>query len=80
MTRFEKVLAAANWSTARTSRNSKGIVGRVGADGGKVGRSLSKGLGDLYQRVIADPTNSGVSFSANSADSDTKLGPAHHGR
>ena len=33
-------------------------------DGRKVGHSFSKGLVDLYQRVIAGPTNSGVSFSA----------------
>ena len=79
MTWFEKVLAAANWSTARTPRYSKGIVGRVGADGRKVGHSLSKGLVDLYQRVIADPTNSGVRLLANSGDSDTKL-RVHHGR
>ena len=39
------------------------IVGRVGADGRKVGHSFSKGLGDLYQRVIAGLTSSGVSFS-----------------
>ena len=33
---------------------------------------LSKGLVALYQRVIADPTNSGVVSRANSCDSDTK--------
>ena len=36
------------------------IVGRVGAAGRKVEHSFSKGLVALYQRVIADPTNSGV--------------------
>jgi prolyl-tRNA synthetase len=33
------------------------IVGRVGADGRKVGHSFSKELVALYQRVIAKPTN-----------------------
>jgi len=28
----------------------------------QIEHSFSKGLVDLYQRVIADPTNSGVSF------------------
>jgi hypothetical protein len=39
------------------------IVGRVGVAGRKVGHSFSKGLVALYQRVIADPTNSGVNLS-----------------
>jgi hypothetical protein len=38
---------------------------RVGADGRKVGHSFSKGLVALYQRVVADPTNSGVSLSGD---------------
>jgi hypothetical protein len=39
----------------------------------RIGHSLSKELVDLYQRVIADPTNSGVSLSTAFGDSDTKL-------
>jgi hypothetical protein len=35
------------------------------------GNSVAKGLVDLYQRVIADPTNSGLSSPAHSGDSDT---------
>ena len=56
------------------------IVGRVGADGGKVRHSLHKGLVTLYQRVITGPTDSCVNFSANSGDAHTQLEPAHHGR
>ena len=42
---------------------------RVGADGRKVGHSFSKGVVDLYQGVIADPTNSGVSLRPSSVTS-----------
>ena len=44
----------------------------------KLGIPSPKGLVDLYQRAIAEPTNRGVRFLANSANSDTKLEPAHH--
>jgi hypothetical protein len=54
-------------------------VGRVGANGRKVGLSLSNGLVDLNQRVIADPTIEVYVFLANSGDSDTKL-RVRHGR
>ena len=37
----------------------------------KVGHSFSKGRVNLYQRVIADPTNSAESFSVTSGDSRT---------
>ena len=43
-------------------------VGRVGANGRKVGLSLSNGLVDLNQRVIADPTIEVYVFLANSGD------------
>ena len=39
---------------ASHAKDAGRIVGRVGADGRKVGHSFSKGLVDLYQRVIAD--------------------------
>ena len=37
-------------------------MGRVGADGGKVGHSFRKGLVDLHLGVIEDSTDSGVNF------------------
>jgi hypothetical protein len=49
-------------------------VGRVGADGRKVGHSLSKGLVALSKRVIADPTNSGVNFSMDLVTLTPNLG------
>jgi hypothetical protein len=52
------------------------IDSRVGADVRKAGHSFSKRLADLYQCVIADPANNGVSFRTTSDASESKLRPA----
>jgi len=39
----------------------------------------TKGVFDLYERVIAGPTNTGLSFLPNSDNSDTKLGRSGSG-
>ena len=54
------------------------IGSRASADGEKVEHSFSKGGVDLYQRVIADPANSGVSVSTNPGYTNSKFKPAHH--
>ena len=69
-----------NPAQRRDAKDAGRIVGRVGADGGKVGHSFSEGLVALYQRVIAEPTDSCVNFSAHPGDAHTQLEPAHHGR